>query len=347
MSRQVVVVTGASGGIGRAVAQRVRRPRGHRRAGGPRRGGLDGRGRGRRAGRRHRARRCPADVADADAVFAAADQVETELGPDRRLGQRRVHLGVRPVRPDQARGVPAGDRGQLPRLRLRHDGRAEAHEAARPRAPSCRSVRRWPTAASRCRRAYCGAKHAIQGFHEALRCELLHEHEQRARDHGADAGGQHPAVLLGAVPAAAPRAAGSADLSARVRRPRRRCSPPTTRSDASTGSAPARRAHWPRTPSPRAAGPLPRHDRVQIPADAKRHDPERTGQPVGTGRRERRAGLRRPRHLRRPSHDRDPQLWASQHHGLVGLAAGAVAAAAGVTVRRVRRSSRGRSSASG
>jgi hypothetical protein len=23
--------------------------------------------------------------------------------------------------------------------------------------------------------AYCGAKHAIQGFHEALRCELLHE----------------------------------------------------------------------------------------------------------------------------------------------------------------------------
>src|SRR5690349_9700737 len=24
--------------------------------------------------------------------------------------------------------------------------------------------------------AYCGAKHATQGFHEALRCELLHEH---------------------------------------------------------------------------------------------------------------------------------------------------------------------------
>src|SRR5436309_2152671 len=23
--------------------------------------------------------------------------------------------------------------------------------------------------------AYCGSKHAIQGFHEALRCELLHE----------------------------------------------------------------------------------------------------------------------------------------------------------------------------
>jgi hypothetical protein len=26
--------------------------------------------------------------------------------------------------------------------------------------------------------AYCGAKHAIQGFNEALRCELLHEHSR-------------------------------------------------------------------------------------------------------------------------------------------------------------------------
>jgi hypothetical protein len=26
--------------------------------------------------------------------------------------------------------------------------------------------------------AYCGAKHAIQGFHESLRCELLHERSQ-------------------------------------------------------------------------------------------------------------------------------------------------------------------------
>jgi hypothetical protein len=26
--------------------------------------------------------------------------------------------------------------------------------------------------------AYCGAKHAIQGFHEALRCELLHDRSQ-------------------------------------------------------------------------------------------------------------------------------------------------------------------------
>ncbi|BBY22100.1 hypothetical protein MSTO_23050 [Mycobacterium stomatepiae] len=26
--------------------------------------------------------------------------------------------------------------------------------------------------------AYCGAKHAVQGFHEALRCELLHEHSK-------------------------------------------------------------------------------------------------------------------------------------------------------------------------
>jgi NAD(P)-dependent dehydrogenase (short-subunit alcohol dehydrogenase family) len=41
---------------------------------------------------------------------------------------------------------------------------------------SCRSVPRWPTAGFRCSQtAYCGAKHATQGFHEALRCELLHD----------------------------------------------------------------------------------------------------------------------------------------------------------------------------
>lgn len=43
------------------------------------------------------------------------------------------------------------------------------------RARSCRSAPRSPTAASPLQSAYCGAKHAIQGFHEALRCELLHE----------------------------------------------------------------------------------------------------------------------------------------------------------------------------
>ena len=69
--------------------------------------------------------------------------------------------------------------------------------------------------------AYCGAKHAIQGFHESLRCELLHDGSDVRDDHGADARGQHPAVQLGALPAAAPGPAGAADLPAGGRRPRR------------------------------------------------------------------------------------------------------------------------------
>ncbi len=89
--------------------------------------------------------------------------------------------------------------------------------------------------------AYCGAKHAINGFTESVRCELLHERSQGADHRGADAGGQHPAVLLGAVPAAPPSPAGTADLPARGRRPRRASMPPTILRANSTGSATARR----------------------------------------------------------------------------------------------------------
>ena len=87
--------------------------------------------------------------------------------------------------------------------------------------------------------AYCGAKHAINGFTESLRTELLHERQQRPHHGGADARGQHPAVLLGAVPAAPAPAAGAADLPARGGRPRASSTPPTTRGASSTGSAPA------------------------------------------------------------------------------------------------------------
>ena len=56
--------------------------------------------------------------------------------------------------------------------------------------------------------------------------------EQRARDDGADAGGEHPAVLVGALQAAAASAAGAADLPAgdvAAQRPVRRRPPPPPR----------------------------------------------------------------------------------------------------------------------
>jgi NAD(P)-dependent dehydrogenase (short-subunit alcohol dehydrogenase family) len=48
---------------------------------------------------------------------------------------------------------------------------------------------------------YCGAKHAIQGCHEALRCELLHK-KQRARDDDPDADGETSRSSTGYCPAA-------------------------------------------------------------------------------------------------------------------------------------------------
>ena len=51
-----------------------------------------------------------------------------------------------------------------------------------------------------------------------------------------------------------------------------------------------------------------------------------------------RPGLRRPRALRRPvARPRSLQLWASQHHGLLGAAAGAAAAGTVVLARALRR----------
>lgn len=85
----------------------------------------------------------------------------------------------------------------------------------------------------------------------------------------------------------------------------------------------------------RPAGPLPRADRVQLPADRAAARSGRPRQPVGAGRRARREGLRRARPVRRSLGRAQHQLWASQHHGLLG-AARAVAVAAGFGLLRRR-----------
>ena len=120
--------------------RRAARPR-HRR---PRRRGPRGpRARRHRAGdqRRHRRRRGPR---------AGGGPRRGRARLHRRLGQRRVHLGVRPLHGHRARRVPAGHRGDLPRLRQRHPRRPAADAARATAGSSCRWARRWPTAASRC-----------------------------------------------------------------------------------------------------------------------------------------------------------------------------------------------------
>lgn len=174
----IVVITGASAGVGRATARAFAR-----------RGadiGLLARGiDGLEAARREveaaggRAVVLPADVADAEQVEAAAERVEQELGPiDVWVNNAMVSV-FSPVRAltveDMERvtdvtylGVVYGTLAALKRMLPRDRGTIV-------QVGSALAYRGIPLQA-----AYCGAKHAVQGFTESLRCELLHD---RSRVH--------------------------------------------------------------------------------------------------------------------------------------------------------------------
>ena len=170
---QVVVVTGSSGGIGRATALAFA-ARGAKVA-------LLARGEAGLAGAARDVEQAggvalpiPTDVADPDQVEAAAAKAEETLGPLDvwvNVAFTSVFAQFRDIKPCR---VQAGHRGELPRLRLRHDGRAQPDAAPDAgtiiQVGSALAYRGIPLQS-----AYCGAKHAIQGFHESLRCELLHD----------------------------------------------------------------------------------------------------------------------------------------------------------------------------
>ncbi len=170
---QTVVITGASAGIARATA-RLYGARGDR-VGLIARGqaGLDGAAADvEEAG--GTAFAVTADVADFDQVDKAASRIEDALGPIDVWINVAFTIGIRAVRRAERRGVPPGHRGELPGLRPWHDGRAPADDPPRPR--HHRAGRLGPGARSiPLQSAYCGAKHAINGFTSSLRCELLHE----------------------------------------------------------------------------------------------------------------------------------------------------------------------------
>ncbi len=170
---QTVVVTGASGGVGRATAVRFG-ARGDRVALLARgRAGLDGAVREvEEAG--GTALAVPTDVSDPDQVEGAARRTEEALGEIDvwvNVAFTSVFAPVWEIRPEEfARvtqvaylGYVHGTQAALRRFRPRDRGTIV-------QVGSALAYRGIPLQS-----AYCGAKHAIQGFNEALRCELLHE----------------------------------------------------------------------------------------------------------------------------------------------------------------------------
>jgi NAD(P)-dependent dehydrogenase (short-subunit alcohol dehydrogenase family) len=170
---EVVVVTGGTAGVGRAVARRFARE-GAAVA-------VIARGRERldatvaeleKLGARALA--VQADVADAEAVEAAAERVERELGPISVWVNNAMASVFSPVskmtHEEYARvtqvtylGYVYGTMAALKRMRPRDRG-------AIVQVGSALAYRGIPLQS-----AYCAAKHAIQGFMDSLRAELLHE----------------------------------------------------------------------------------------------------------------------------------------------------------------------------
>ena len=169
----VVVITGASAGVGRATARKFAKRGAHI--------GLIARGRdGLEAAKREveelggRAVIQIVDVSDAAKVEAAADAIEEQLGPIDvwvNNAMTSVFSPVSEMTPDDFRRVTEvtylgyvwGTLAALKRMKPRDRGVVV-------QVGSALAYRGIPLQS-----AYCAAKHAIQGFTESLRCELLHE----------------------------------------------------------------------------------------------------------------------------------------------------------------------------
>jgi NAD(P)-dependent dehydrogenase (short-subunit alcohol dehydrogenase family) len=169
----VVVITGASSGVGRATARAFA-------ASGARLGLLARGPEGLEAAHADvvqaggEALALPTDVADPDAVDGAANAVEREYGPlDVWVNNAMVSVfsPVAELEADEIRrvtettylGTVYGTLAALHRMLPRDRG-------VIVQVGSALAYRAIPLQA-----AYCGAKHAIQGFTESLRTELLHD----------------------------------------------------------------------------------------------------------------------------------------------------------------------------
>lgn len=171
---RVIVITGASAGVGRATACRFARTEGAHI-------GLIARGlEGLEGARRDvealggKAIILPCDVADADAVEAAAERVERELGPVDAWINVAMTSVFSPIKEMTAAefkrvtevtylGYVNGTLAALKRMLPRDRGHIV-------QVGSALAYRGIPLQA-----AYCASKHAIQGFMDSLYAELIHD----------------------------------------------------------------------------------------------------------------------------------------------------------------------------
>jgi NAD(P)-dependent dehydrogenase (short-subunit alcohol dehydrogenase family) len=334
---RVVVVTGASAGVGRATAVAFGRrgdwvallARGE--------AGLEAAARDVRAAG-GRALAVPLDVADPQAVEAAADRVERELGPiDTWVNAAfsTVFAAAEDISADEFRritevsylGYVYGTLAALHRMRGRDHGTI-VHVG------SALAYRGIPLQS-----AYCAAKHAIQGFHESLRCELLHD-----RSHVRVTMVQLPAVNTPQFSWVTSRLPHQAQPVPPIFQPE-----VAARAVVYAADHPRRREYWVGASTAAtlvanavAPGLLDRYlartgissQQADAPADPRRPgnlwDPADgpSGHDYGSH------GIFDDR-----SAARSVQLWGSQHHGLLGVGAvvgGAVAARGAAAVRAAR-----------
>jgi NAD(P)-dependent dehydrogenase (short-subunit alcohol dehydrogenase family) len=331
MSR-IVAITGGSGGVGRATALAfaargdtvVLLARGE--------AGLQGAAAEvERAG--GRAVPISLDVADADAVEAAVDRIEREVGPidiwinvafssvfapfdqvtaaEFRRATEVTYLGYVHCTMSVLKRMKARDRGTIV-----HVGSALAY-----RGIPLQTV-------------YCGAKHAIQGFHESLRCELLHE---KSNVHVTMC--QLPAVNTPQFSWLINKLPHKAQPVPPIYQPEL-----IARGILFAAEHPKRREYWIGTSTVGtlaanaiAPGLLDRYlartgfDAQQRPEEQPADAPENLWQPAdGPGGRD--YGARGD--FDDLAHDHDPQLWASHHHGTLAGILSAAAVASFALLRR-------------
>ena len=330
---RTVVVTGASGGIGRASAIAFG-ARGDTVV-------LVARGTTGLAAAAEQVNRAggtahvlSADVADPDQVFALAAKVEAEIGPIDvwvNVAFTSVFSPFQQIKAEEYRrvtevsylGYVYGTMAALKYMKPRDRGTIV-------QVGSALAYRGIPL-----QTAYCGAKHAIQGFHEALRCELLHD---KSNVHVTMV--QMPAVNTPQFSWVLSRLPRHAQPVPPIYQPEF-----AARGVLYAADHPKRREYWvgastmgTLAANAIAPGLLDRYlgkTGFQSQQASQRHDPDAPANlwEPADGEDGRDFGAHGV--FDSKAHDHDPQLWASQHHGVLGASlVGAALALAALIGRR-------------